>query len=93
MSRTKIKRLYALFALLIVYLVFFPSPTPEIAVRKHLFFSFHPMKAITKSIHEGTIKNDPRYGDEYEVNDLSQSYFYVKKNALGWRVTSTGSGP
>ncbi|MFD0673780.1 hypothetical protein [Cohnella sp. GCM10027633] len=79
-------------ALLIVYVVFFPSPTAEIAVRKQLLFTLHPIKAFSNSIHEGKIKNDPKYGDLYEVDGLD-SFIYVKKNALGWKISSIGTGP
>lgn len=79
-------------ALLIVYVVFFPSPTAEIAVRKQLLFTAHPIKAFSDSLHEGTIKNDPKYGDLYEVEGLD-TVIYVKRNKLGWRVSSIGTGP
>ncbi|MFC5472109.1 hypothetical protein ACFPPD_25845 [Cohnella suwonensis] len=80
-------------AILIIYIVFFPSPTAEIAVRKHLLFTFHPIKAFSNSVQEGTIKNDPKYGDLYEVDGINTPLIYVKKFSLGWRVTSSGTGP
>ncbi len=80
-------------ALLIIYIVFFPSPSAEIAVRKHLFFTFHPIKAFSHSVQEGRIKDDPSYGDLYVVEGLNTPFIYVKKNDLGWRVTSNGTGP
>ncbi|MBW5448101.1 hypothetical protein GE107_18755 [Cohnella sp. CFH 77786] len=79
--------------MIIFYIVLFPSPTPEIAVRKHLFLSFHPIKAFVEKVHEGGIKNDPRYGDLYIVESLDTPFLYAKKNFLGWRIVSTGSGP
>jgi len=78
---------------LLAYFLFFPSPGAELAVRKQLFFSFHPIKAFSRSIHEGKIKNDPKYGDLYVVDGIDTPFVYVKKTAWGWRVTSSGSGP
>jgi hypothetical protein len=90
----KQKQLWIIISIiLIIYIVFFPSPTPEIAVRKDMFFSFHPIKAFSVEVHEGRIKKDPRYGDLYEVDSLSRPFIYVKKNTLGWRVASSGTGP
>ncbi|MBP1996015.1 hypothetical protein [Paenibacillus eucommiae] len=91
----KKKRLIGKMALLLlaVYFLFFPSPTPELAVRKYIFFSLHPVVAFSSDVQEGSIKNDPRYGKLFYVDGLSSSYIYVKKNGLGWRVTSSGTGP
>jgi len=77
----------------IIYFVLFPSPTAEIAVRKHLLFTFHPVKAFSNSVLEGNIKNDPKYGDLYIVEGVDIPFIYVKSNGLGWRVTSSGTGP
>lgn len=89
----KIHLAIAIAAILIVYVVFFPSPTAELAVRKHLLLSFHPIKAFSNDVHKGTITNDPKYGDLYEADGLDASVIYVKKNALGWKVASTGTAP
>ncbi|WP_217591948.1 hypothetical protein [Cohnella sp. GbtcB17] len=85
----------AVIALLIAYILFFPSPTPQLAVRKHLLISFHPIKAVSAEVRAGSIQNDPKYGDLYEISDpdISESFIYVKKSKLGWRVASVGSGP
>lgn len=83
----------AIAAILIIYIVFFPSPTAELAVRKHMLLSFHPIKAFGNDVHKGTIANDPKYGDLYEVDGLEASVVYVKKIALGWKVASTGTAP
>jgi hypothetical protein len=83
----------AIIAVAVLYIVFFPSPSPELAVRKHLLLSFHPMMACLEPIQEGNIKNDPRYGDLYLVDASSRPFVYVKKSALGWRVSSAGTGP
>lgn len=77
----------------VIYIIFLPSLTAEMAVRKHLFLSFHPIKALSNSVHEGRIENDPRYGSIYEVEGINKPVIYVKKGALGWRVTSNGTGP
>lgn len=78
---------------LVFYFLFFPTPAAELAVRKHLLFSFHPVKAFSHSIYEGKIKDDPKYGDLYFVDGIDTPFIYVKKTAWGWRVTSSGSGP
>jgi len=77
----------------LLYIIFFPSPSPELAVRKHLLLSFHPMMACFEPIKEGNIKDDPRYGDLYLVDASSKPFVYVKKFALGWSVSSAGTGP
>lgn len=90
----KKKNLLIIFIIVVVvYIVLFPSPSPEIAIRKYLFLSFQPIGATFEKIQEGIIKNDPKYGDLYIVNSLDKPFIYVKKNFLGWRVDSTGSGP
>lgn len=80
-------------AVIIFYIVFLPSPTAQWAVRKDLALQLHPVQAFGDYVHEGNIKNDPQYGDLYYVDDVSLAYVYVRKNALGWRVTSRGTGP
>lgn len=76
-----------------VYIIFFPSFTGELAVRKHLLFTFHPIQAFSDAVQEGNIRNDPRYGDLYVVEGVKTPYIYVKKFALGWNVSSKGTGP
>jgi hypothetical protein len=78
-------------AILIVYIVFLPSPTAEIAVRKDIFFSMHPVLAFTAAVHNQ--RSTAAEGHLYTVNELELSFIYVQKNALGWRVTSNGTGP
>ncbi|MFC5467544.1 hypothetical protein ACFPPD_02370 [Cohnella suwonensis] len=39
-------------ALLVFYIVFLPSPTPQFAIRKHLLFTFHPILAFSAPIDE-----------------------------------------
>lgn len=95
MSKGTRKIALAAIILLIVYFLFFPSITPQLAVRKQLLISFHPIKAIAAEVRQGNIKNDPKYGTLYEVmdSDIGESLIYVKKTGLGWRVTSVGTGP
>ncbi|SFA76251.1 hypothetical protein SAMN05216312_101339 [Cohnella sp. OV330] len=95
MSKGTRKIALAVILLLIVYFLFFPSITPQLAVRKQLLISFHPIKAVTVEVRQGKNKHDPKYGDLYEVSDpdIAESFIYVKKSWLGWRVTSVGSGP
>jgi hypothetical protein len=76
---------------LVFYIVFLPSPTPELAVRKHMLLSFHPIKAFTANVHNHTSTSN--YGHLYTIESLSMSFIYVKSNWLGWRVANTGSGP
>lgn len=87
------KYLWIFLLVLLIIFIFSPAPTAEIAVRKDLFFSFHPIKSLSNSIHEGKVKNDPKYGDLYEVDGIELSFMYVKKSAWGWRVTSRGTAP
>jgi hypothetical protein len=86
------KCILIVIGLALLYVVIFPSITPELAVRKSMFIS-HPIHAIFDSIEEGNIKDDPMYGDLYFANQLELSFIYVKKNKLGWYVTSSGTGP
>lgn len=79
--------------ILVIYVLFFPAPTAELAVRKDLLINFHPVKAFNDSIHEGKIKDDPSYGDLYLVDGIELSFVYVRKEPLGWRVVSRGTGP
>ncbi|QHW32360.1 hypothetical protein GZH47_17120 [Paenibacillus rhizovicinus] len=78
-----------------VLLLAIPAPTPELAVRKDLLLSFHPVKAVSARVTEGSIKNDPQYGDLYYASNAEASFIYVKKLKLGfgWYVASKGTGP
>lgn len=76
----------------VLYLLVFPSPTPELAVRKSLLIR-DPGAALTGKVTEGRIKDDPRYGDQYFVEETERSHIYVKKNLLGWYAISSGTGP
>ncbi|WP_379153410.1 hypothetical protein [Paenibacillus sp. sgz5001063] len=92
MRKSKARYLYILAGILIFYVAFFPSLSPELAVRKSLLFK-HPVLAFTGEVTEGRIQNDPRYGDLYVVPQADLPYVYVKKNRLGWTAASGGSGP
>lgn len=76
----------------LIYLLFFPVPTPELAVRKSLLIR-DPAAALTGKVTEGRIKADPQYGDLYVAEDTELSFIYVKRSRLGWYVTSSGTGP
>jgi hypothetical protein len=80
-----------ILSILVIYAFFFPSPTPELAVRKHMLLTFHPIKAFTANVHNN--RRTSNYGHLYTVESLSISFIYVKSNWLGWRVTNTGTGP
>lgn len=81
-----------LLGLVLLVLLIFPSPTPELAVRKSLLIR-DPASAFTGNVTEGRIKDDPRYGDLYYAEDTERSYIYVKKSWLGWYAASSGTGP
>ncbi len=82
----------AILALLLVYALFFPLPSPELAIRRSLLTQA-PLSAFAGEVIEGKIKNDPRYGDLYIVPEIELSFVFVKKNNLGWYVDSNGTAP
>lgn len=83
-TAVKKKNLWITFSvILIIYFVFFPSMTAEVAVRKHLLLTFHPIKAFSNSVLGGKVKNDPKYGDLYIVEGVETPFIYAKKNSLG----------
>ncbi|MDQ0195578.1 hypothetical protein [Paenibacillus wynnii] len=55
--------------LFLFYVLFFPMPSPEIAVRKYLIITY-PVVAFTGKVDEGKVKNDPKYGDLYIVDEV-----------------------
>jgi hypothetical protein len=92
-----LKRNYKRWVLIIVglallYLLFFPSPTPEMAVRMSLLIR-QPLLAFSSSVEKGKIEDDPMYGDLYIVNSAKRPYFYVKKYKLGWVANAGGTAP
>ncbi|KIL34417.1 hypothetical protein SD71_20605 [Cohnella kolymensis] len=91
MSRKKQFWRIVIVFVLVIYVFFFPSATPELAIRKHMLLSFHPIIAFTAEVHNNT--STSTYGHLYTVESLSKSFIYVKSNWLGWKVTSTGTGP
>lgn len=87
------KRITFIVALIVfVYLLFFPLPTAKMAIKRDLLIT-DPRAFLTSKIEEGRIKDDPTYGDLYMVTKTERSFAYVKRNAIGWHVTSRGSGP
>lgn len=92
MSKRKQIWIISITSLLVIYLLFFPNVTAELAVRKHLFFSLYPIKAFTVQV-EG--KGSTSFGGAklYYVNEISKSFIWVKKNWLGYRVITDGTGP
>ena len=85
-----------LFLLIIWWLMSF---SPELAIRKHIFFMLHPIDAFTVEIKDHH-HVDSEYGHAYGVYGLVErstrndiSLFYLKKSVIGWYVTSKGSGP
>lgn len=93
MNRVTAKRsVIVLLSILFIYLIFFPLPSPELAIRRDLVLT-SPLVALTGEVIEGRIKNDPKYGDLYNVLEVELSSIYVKKNAIGWYVAFRGTAP
>jgi hypothetical protein len=78
--------------LALFYVLFFPSLTPEMAVRMSLLIR-QPIVAFSGSVEKGNIKNDPLYGDLYIVDSAKRPFFYVKKYKLGWVAKAGGTAP
>jgi hypothetical protein len=78
--------------LALFYILFFPSPTPEMAVRMSLLIR-QPIAALSGSVEKGIIENDPMYGDLYIVDSAKRPFFYVKKYKLGWVANAGGTAP
>lgn len=76
----------------LIYMLFIPLPNPELAIRRDLLIK-SPSIALTGEVLEGKLKNDPLYGALYIVPEAELTFVYVKKNKLGWYVTSRGTGP
>lgn len=79
-------------SLLVIYLFIFPYPTAELAVRKHLFFTFHPINAFSAQV-KGTGSTSFGGAELFVVNEVAKSFIWVKKNWLGYRVITDGTGP
>lgn len=91
-SKRKQNWVISITTLLVIYLFFFPTPTAELAVRKHLFFSLHPIKVFSAQV-KGTGSTSFGGAKLYYVGDVSRSFIWVKKNMLGYRVIADGTGP
>jgi hypothetical protein len=81
-----------IMGLALFYVLFFPSLTPEMAVRMSLLIR-QPVAALSGSVEKGNIIQDPIYGDLYIVDSANRPFIYVKKYRLGWYANSGGSGP
>jgi hypothetical protein len=92
MSRTIKQTVLVTVSALLLYILFFPLPTPELSIRRDMLIT-SPLTALTGELIEGKIKNDPMYGDLYIIPEVELCFVYVKKNILGWYVTSRGTGP
>lgn len=76
-----------------------PSPKPETAIKKYVFFSGNPIEAFNLEIQATDAKNgDERlfrvsgfYDNEQELVEIP--FFWLKKSSKGWRVISAGTGP
>lgn len=83
--------LYITILGLVILFCFFPSPSANIEVRKHILLTGHPLLAVTTEL-----KNQGKRGSEgylFYASDLSSSYIYVKQTRLGWIVDKSGTGP
>ncbi|MEW6448266.1 MAG: hypothetical protein AB1426_09280 [Bacillota bacterium] len=77
-----------------------PSPTPELAIRKYVFFKGKsPIEAFNLQITP-TDYVDRNYGQQFIVEGFRDNatgmiprFFYLKKTAAGWSVVSAGTGP
>ncbi|MWC29340.1 hypothetical protein [Paenibacillus sp. MMS18-CY102] len=86
------RKLYFAGLTLLLILLIMPSPTPEWAVRKKLFFH-DPINAMRAKVTEGTIKDDPMYGDLYYATRTELSFVYVKHGAWGYYAAGAGTAP
>jgi hypothetical protein len=92
LKRSFKKWLVLIVGLALIYVLFFPSPTPEMAVRMSLLFR-QPLLAFSSSIEKGKIVDDPQYGDLYIVDKAKRPYIYVKKTKIGWVANAGGTAP
>ncbi|MNR43500.1 hypothetical protein D3C85_1621270 [compost metagenome] len=92
MSRKKRIALISLSVLLFIYVFILPLPTAELAVRRNIFISLHPIKAFHVEV---TTKGSTSFGGAvlYNVSEVSRSFIWVKKSWLGYRVIADGTGP
>lgn len=76
---------------LVLLYVFLPSPTANMAVRKHIILTGHPLLAFTTElINQGNKGSD---GYLFYARDLSSSYIYVSQTNFGWTTNTSGTGP
>ncbi|QGQ99432.1 hypothetical protein EHS13_33515 [Paenibacillus psychroresistens] len=92
MKRSYKKSIIIIVGLAIIYVLFFPSPTPEMAVRMSLLIR-QPLLAFSSSVEKGRNVGDPQSGDLYIVKSYKRPFFIVKKYKLGWVANAGGTGP
>jgi hypothetical protein len=92
MKRHWVRWCSIIVGLAIFYILFFPSLTPEMAVRMSLLIR-QPIVAFSGSVEKGNIENDPMYGDLYIVDRAKRPIFYVMKYKLGWVANAGGTAP
>jgi hypothetical protein len=92
LKRSYKKWILIIVGLSLIYALFFPSPTPEMAVRMSLLVR-QPVLAFSGSIEKGKIVDNPQYGDLYIVNKAIRPFIYVKKTKLGWVANGGGTAP
>jgi len=82
------------------YFLSSPSPTPEAAIRKYVFFKGKsPIEAFNLQITP-TDYIDRKYGRQFivegfrgNVTGMELRFFYLQKTDEGWYVASAGTGP
>ncbi|OPY59021.1 MAG: hypothetical protein A4E55_00390 [Pelotomaculum sp. PtaU1.Bin035] len=94
-----LKRLFVFFAIIIFTIFLVTSYSPELAIRKHLFF-VNPAQSLTCNIGKTNFV-DKKYGQQYTINGFIDPesgngifFAYVKKNFIGtYYWSGGGSGP
>lgn len=83
--------------LVVLWLISFLSP--ELAIRRYVFFHLRPIQSIQIDIHNME-RLDREYGHLYNVNGYVNhqtkdelNVFYLKRHGMIWTVDSVGTGP
>ncbi|HBC92234.1 MAG TPA: hypothetical protein DCZ10_04830 [Pelotomaculum sp.] len=93
------RKLFILFAIFIFAIFLATSYSPELAIRRHLFFD-SPTQSFTCTINKTNLI-DKEYGQQYTIKGFIEpesrgeiSFAYVKKSFIGmYHWSGGGSGP
>ena len=93
------KKLLVIFIIIIFGTFLITSYSPELAIRRHLFFN-NPFQSLTCTIKKSDYI-DKIYGQQYTINGFADKssgmgifFAYVKKDSLGcYHWSGGGSGP